>query len=149
MWDTTNSCEAWLVNIKPTGYQISVRRCGDISYPLVPSCHIWRSHITNEWVKQVWTSRVTYAWVMSHMEESCHVWMSHVTYGGVMSRMNEPCHVWRSRVTCEWVMSHMKESYHACHVWIRDITYEYVISCMIEFSLSPSLSLSPVRSLTL
>jgi len=37
----------------------------------------------NSWMnvsRQIWTSHVTYEWVMSHMNESCHIWMSHVTY---------------------------------------------------------------------
>jgi len=37
---------------------------------------------------------VTYEWVMSHMNESCHIWMSHVTYEWVMSHMNESCQIW-------------------------------------------------------
>ena len=36
-----------------------------------------------------WMSQVTYKWVMSRRNESCHVWMNHVTY--------ESCH------THEWV----------------------------------------------
>jgi len=36
-------------------------------------------------------SHVTYEWVMSHMNESCHIWMSHVTYEWVMSHMYESC----------------------------------------------------------
>ena len=31
-----------------------------------------------------WMSRVTYEWVMSHINESRHWWMHHVTYEGVM-----------------------------------------------------------------
>ena len=65
------------------------------------SCHIWTSH-------------VTYEWVMSHMNKSCHIWTSHVTYEWVMSHMNESCHIWMSHVTYEWVMSHMNKS---CHIW--------------------------------
>jgi len=62
----------------------------------------------------IWLSRVTYEWVMSHMNESRHIWMSHVTYEWVMSRMTESYHIWMSHVTYEWVMSHMNES---CHLW--------------------------------
>ena len=97
---------------------------------------------------------VTYDWVMSHMNASCHIWWSHVTYEWVMSpmshvaydrvmlRMNETCHVWMSRVTLnqschiwmghvtyDWVMSHRIES---CHIWLSHVTYEWVIQPMIE-----------------
>ena len=93
-------------------------------------------------------SHVTYEWVMSHMNESCHIRMSHLynliywrmnewcpmsewTHEWVMSRMNESCHIWTSHVTYEWAMSpiqmshvsyvisHMNES---CHIW----TFEWV-----------------------
>ena len=30
---------------------------------------------------------VTYAWVMSHVNEVCHIWMSHVTYTGALRRV--------------------------------------------------------------
>jgi len=36
---------------------------------------------------------------MSHMNESCHIWTSHVTYEWVMSHMNESCHIWISHIT--------------------------------------------------
>jgi len=37
-------------------------------------------------------------------------WISHVTYARVMSHMNESCHIWMSHVTHEWVMSHIRMS---------------------------------------
>jgi len=79
-------------------------------------------------------SHVTYEWVMSHTNESCHIWMSHVTHEWVTSRMNKSYHVCKIRVyllhgrrcnnntpheSCDilshmiyWVMSHMNESSH-------------------------------------
>ena len=87
------------------------------------SCHIWRSHVTHEWV-------------MSHMNETCHTYMevmtevgtiSHVTCKWVTSHMNESCHIWMSHVTYEWVRSHMNES---CHIWMSHVTYERVMSHM-------------------
>jgi len=58
--------------------------------------------------------------VVSYMNESC-LWMSHVTYEWVMSHLNESCHIWMTHVTYEWVMSHMNES---CHIWVSHVTYD-------------------------
>ena len=41
------------------------------------------------WFVRASMSRVTYEWVTSRMNESCHIWMSHVTYKWDMSHMNE------------------------------------------------------------
>ena len=73
-------------------------------------------------------SHVTYQWVMSRMNESCHVWMSHFSYEWVISRMNESCHVWMSHVTYEWVVSRMNES---CLIWMSHVSYKWVMSHMI------------------
>jgi len=96
-------------------------------------CVIWHSfirrHITYEWVTShmneschIWTSHVIHEWVMIHKDESCHIWTSQVTYERVMSHMNESGHIWMSQVTYEWVMSHMNES---CHIWMSHVTYEW------------------------
>jgi len=69
-------------------------------------------------------SHVTYEWVMSHMNESCHIWMSDFTYESVMSHMNESHHIWMSHVTYEWVMSHMNESC-LTHEWESCRKYEW------------------------
>jgi len=74
-------------------------------------------------------SHVTYEWVMSHMNESCHIWMSHITYEWVMSHMNKSCHIWIRHDTYEWVMSHTNES---CHIWMSHVTYEWVLWHMNE-----------------
>ena len=39
----------------------------------------------------------------------------HVTWEWVMSHVNESCHMWMSHVTCEWVTSHVNES---CPKWL-------------------------------
>ena len=100
----------------------------------------------------VWMIRVTYQWVMSRMNESCHIWMSRVIDQWVMSRMNESCHIWMVCVTNKWVMSHVwmsRVTYgrvvsrirESCHEWTSHVTYERVESCMIEscqIKMSPS-----------
>jgi len=69
------------------------------------------SHISESlvWVWETMPSHVTYEWVMSHLNESCHIWMSHVTYEWVMSHMNESCRIWMSRISYKWVTSHAYE----------------------------------------
>jgi len=78
----------------------------------------------------MWMSHVTYEWVMSHINESCHMWMRYNTQvrgeesedligvlAGVMLYMNESCHtgashlirVYESFHTYAWVMSRMCE----------------------------------------
>jgi len=51
-------------------------------------------------------SHVTYEWIMSHMNESCHAWMSHATYQWVMIQISESCNIWMSHATYEWVEAH-------------------------------------------
>jgi len=98
-------------------------------------------------------SHVTYKWVMSHINESCHIWISHVTYVWVLSHMNKSCHIWMSHVTYEWVMSHIHESCRMesvmshrgkhthrvpgahtaelvpCHIWLVYFTWD--VSCQV------------------
>jgi len=92
---------------------------------------------------------VTYQWVMSHINESCHISMNHITYQWVMSHINESCHISMSHVTYQWVMSHINESYHismshvtyqwvmshineSCHISMSHVTYQWVMSHMNE-----------------
>jgi len=49
-------------------------------------------------------------WVRSHL-------MSHVTYEWVVSHMNQSCHIEKSVVAYEWVLSHMNESCR--HEWVQ------------------------------
>jgi len=49
----------------------------------------------------------------------CCKWMSHVTWEWVMSHMNESCHIWISHVTCEEVMLHVNWSRH---MWVHHVT---------------------------
>ena len=80
----------------------------------------------------IYLSHVTYKWVMSHTNESCHMQVSHVTHEWVMAsgcciettfrRQNfdatsmchilESFHIQMSLATCEWVMSHTNEWWH-------------------------------------
>jgi len=63
--------------------------------------------------------------VVSCRNELCQIWMQYVTYGWVMSCMNESCHqklrprsaAWRCGVTYVWLVSHMNES---SHVWMLE-----------------------------
>ena len=77
------------------------------------------------------SANTPYAWVTSHMNESCcmtescpicislscalsacpyRIWMSHVSYAWVTSHMNESCHAY------EWVMSHIWM--RKLHIWM-------------------------------
>jgi len=97
-------------------------------------CHKWLSRVKIRLV------RVTYEWVMPHVNGSCHVWMSPGTYEWVMSHRNESCHIWMRHVTYEWVISHVNGSCHTrmshviyewvCHIWISHATCEWVVSHM-------------------
>jgi len=91
------------------------------------SRHIWIGHVTCEGI-----GHVTYEWVKSHMNASCHMSMRHITYEWVVSHMTASCHVWMGRFTREWVhvkykwaTSHMTEF---CHIRMGRVTYEYVMS---------------------
>jgi len=93
-------------------------------------------------------SPVTYEWVMSRMNESCHIWMSHVTYERVMSYMNESCHVWMSHVTKKppcgsnflsapatwlihmWHASSMRDMTHPCVTWLIHVWHDSSICDM-------------------
>ena len=86
-------------------------------------------------------SYVTYEWVISYTNESCHTWMRthlivklilnhmwrdslfrhsygrrYVTHECVMSYMNE----WISHVTQEWGMSRINKINGSCHVWMSE-----------------------------
>ena len=82
--------------------------------------HTWMSHVTqqhtasqpivHEMTRYHSMSHVTYTWVMSHMNESCHIWMRHVTYDSESTRWH---------VIIQWVMSHMSGSWYVKkrHFW--------------------------------
>jgi len=79
-------------------------------------------------------SHVTYQWVMSRMNESCHIftasypsaagmshiWISHAT------RRNESCHIWMSHVEYGWVMSHI----YSMRKWVTSHTLGCVLQCV-------------------
>ena len=82
---------------------------------------------------------VTYEWVMSHMNTSCHIWMCHVIHEWVISDMNVSCHIqsWPTNscvVTYECATSYMNEWYQIwmCHVTYSRVTYE----CEYEWVMS-------------
>jgi len=80
-----------------------VRKIGDQSQSKGCTCGKFSSHDD-------------YAWVMSHMHESCHVGTCRFTYGWVISHTSESCYIQMSHVTNEWVVSHSNAS---CHVQMR------------------------------
>jgi len=91
----------------------------DMSFCII-SCHIWISH-------------VTYEYVVSHMNESCHRQMPWASKCRWQSHINASCHrrhAWMGHVTYASVMSHMNMSRmnHSCHIWICRVTYEWVMS---------------------
>jgi len=76
----------------------------------------------------VWMSHVTYEWVMSHMNESCHIWMSHVTCEYVKSK--SPIFI-RTVCTLWWVMAYSDvwRGSFICVTWLIrmcDMTHSYV-----------------------
>jgi len=100
-------------------------------------------------------SHATYAWVISHMNESlycthitndpCHTWMSHVTYTWVLSHTNQSCHTRMSHVT--WVMLHMHES---CHICMSQLTYAWVtlLYTHYEWSMSHMNEWCPIQTIS-
>ena len=100
--------------------------------------HIWRSH-------------VTYEWVMSQMNESCRICRNDVTNRRraessarlpLVLHTNEPYHIWMSHVTYEWVKSHLNDvTNRRCaeylvrlplmlHIRRSHVTYEWVMPHM-------------------
>ena len=108
------------------------------------SWHIWMSHVThicrwdNAWR---WMSHVARVTCLTH-DESCltyewvchHIWISHVSYEWVMSRMNESCHIWMSHALRIY-KSHgthiphirVRNSTPIAHTWMSHGTYEWVM----------------------
>jgi len=94
------------------------------------SCHIWMCRVTYEWVV-THMNELCRVWMRpgSHMKKSCLMRMSHVSYEGVMSLANESCLMWRSHVSCEWVMSsHVSCERVVLHMNQSSLTYSQ-ISC--------------------
>ena len=79
---------------------------------------------------------VTYEWVMSHMNESCHIWMSHVTYERLICVAFEdfywpsPAHVRMTiamnHVAYEWVMARIWMSGVMAHIQMRRETCHHM-----------------------
>jgi len=91
---------------------------------------MWRSRVTYAWVTSHMKEGVTCEWDMSHINEACRIWMRHA-----ISRMNEACRTWMSHGTHNWGMSHMNEPCDrssmnvSWRIWMCHVTYEWVI-CM-------------------
>jgi len=64
------------------------------SYTAIHICTIQCSLASSEWWVCVWMKGMmrVYMHACYNSNESCHIWMSHVTYEWVTSHMNESCH---------------------------------------------------------
>jgi len=69
------------------------------------SFRIWMCPMTHEWITTHMDEHVTYVWVMSQMNMSCHT-----------LTINTICHIWISHVTFEWG--------HVTYKWIKLHTHE-------------------------
>ena len=83
VWHDSFICVTWLIHMRDTLCSFS--------------CVTW-----------LWVSHVTYGWVMSHINESCHTYVRHSVFVFMCHMtLSESCHIWVSHVTYEWVMSHI------------------------------------------
>ena len=94
----------------------------------------------------VWTSHVTYEWVMAHTNESCHMRIIHFTYERVISRKETTCPICTSHVTCLWEMSyiwmsmtvsrvfkgHVSHMNQSSHTRMSHVKYTWVLTHMNE-----------------
>jgi len=163
-WVVQKAKASWLCSMGHVKYASNYVTYESVMSCMNESCSLWMSHFTLAWFMShrfflqeakasllaamiyvtYASSHVTYEWVMSHMNESCHVrgishiWMSDITYGCVVSRTNDlchicikTCHIWMSHVmnesyhTYEWVLSRIIES---CHTWMNRFIYEWFMS---------------------
>lgn len=77
-------------------------------------CRIWMSHVT---MFHTWMSHITYE--------------RHVTYKWVVSPMNFSCHIWMSSVLCSRVMSHMHKLFQECPYYWFAIMSNIILLCTI------------------
>jgi len=89
----------------------------------------------------IWMSHVTYEWVMSHMNETCHIWMlrvhcwsyvplyicSHYLYVPIISMFPLSIDLQKMCVTC-----HNSFICDRAYIWMSHVTYEWVMSHMNE-----------------
>jgi len=90
--------------------------------------HICMNHVTYEWGMSCRTYEQNVEEVMTHMK--IQVKYECVTYAWIMSHMNEACLVAHTNKM-------LKKSWHiwkfksnmSCHIWMNHVTYEWGISC--------------------
>jgi len=98
-----------------------VRKIGDQSQSKGCTCGKFSCHDDYAWVMShmheschARTCRFRYGWVISHTSESCYIQMSYVTHEYewdiLHMNVNEPCRTRKSRVTFECVMSYLNAS---------------------------------------
>ena len=126
-------CHIWMSHMSSMNESCHVWM-SHVTYECVIS-HVCISHVTSalarmSQVTYINTSCLTYTheWVMFYVV-SYHTWMRHVTYAWVMSHLNQSCHIWMSHFTYEWVTSRMNESRH---VWLSQDTYGVVLVSRID-----------------
>jgi len=91
----SESCPVWMSHITLHLIGLCV-----MSY-MSESCPVWMSPVRSNSISLSRGPHVTYEkW--SRVNASCHIWVSQVTYEWVMSRMNESCHI-------RWTSDHLWE----------------------------------------